>query len=579
VAWLAPLSFLLLSVAPGFSVAAQAGAAAPEDQIAVGRRIYREGLLPDGQPLRGVGQAGATLTGSDVACTTCHRRSGYGSSEGPIEVRSITGPALFGARVAPVVPGSPVTGAPVAVKDPQGTVSGQSAAEIARARAQVLREARSAMFAGVRTRPTYDDATLARAIRAGVDVTGKVMDPAMPRFALDAPAMAALTAYLKTLSIAVSPGVTEDTVHFATVIQPGTDPAQRRALIDVLQTFVRDRNLGQRNEQRRESGGQVHLGRNFRSWELHVWELKGPGDSWDAQLEAYYRQQPVFALVSGLGASSWRPIQAFSERNELPCLFPQTALPALGEPNTYTVYLSQGVTLEAQSLAKYLHDAGERGPVVQLSGADPQSAAAAAAFRDAWAAAGGTLQDRSVGAPPGAAYWQQLARETPGATLVLWLTPQSLAEAGALTGPASTVKAVYLSSALGGERHSAFAPDAAGRLRLVYPQDPPAIRDARLAVVKRWMQNNALAVTDETVQFNAYLAATVLGMLVSHGMDTFSRDFVLERMEHRLGTALELSIYPHLSLGPGQRYASKGSYIVQIAPDGKLAPLSDWIVP
>jgi hypothetical protein len=577
--WLTPLSLVLLFLLPGVSVAEQAGASAMEDPLAVGRRIYREGILPGGQPLRGVGQAGATLTGADAACTTCHRRSGYGSSEGPIEVRSITGPALFGDRVAPVAPGSPVTGTPVALQSPPGNATGQSAADLARARAQVLREARSAMFAGVRSRPTYDETTLARAIRSGVDVTGKAMDAAMPRFALDDTTLASLTAYLKTLSVAVSPGVTEDTVHFATVIQPGTDPAQRRALIDVLQTFVRDRNLGQRTEQRRELGGQVHLGRIYRRWELDVWELKGPSDSWEAQLGAYYRQQPVFALVSGLGPSSWRPIHDFSERMELPCILPQTALPALDVPDVYTVYLSRGVTLEAQSLAKYLQETGERGPIVQVSGRDEQSVVAATAFRSAWSAAGGSLQDRKVDAPPTVAYWQQLAAETPGATLILWLTPQALAEARALTAPTSSVRAVYLSSALGDDGHTAFAPDAAGRLRLIYPQDPPTVRDARLAVVKHWMQNNGLKVTDETVQFNGYLAATVLGMLVAHGMDTYSRDFLLERMEHRLGTSLELSIYPHLSLGPGQRFASKGSYVFKVDAQGTFTPLSDWIVP
>jgi hypothetical protein len=70
-------------------------------------------------------------------------------------------------------------------------------------------------------------------------------------------------------------------------------------------------------------------------------------------------------------------------------------------------------------------------------------------------------------------------------------------------------------------------------------------------------------------------------MLVTHSKDTYSREFLLERMEHRLGTALEPSIYPHLSLGPGQRFASKGSYIVAVggADDRELTPVSDWIVP
>ena len=52
-------------------------------------------------------------------------------------------------------------------------------------------------------------------------------------------------------------------------------------------------------------------------------------------------------------------------------------------------------------------------------------------------------------------------------------------------------------------------------------------------------------------------------------------------MEHRLGTSLETSIYPRLSLGPGQRFASKGSYIVKLnaGAEQSFSLLSDWIVP
>ena len=123
----------------------------------------------------------------------------------------------------------------------------------------------------------------------------------MPRYTLDPAAFAAITAYLKMLSAEVSPGVSEDQVHFATVFQPDTDAAQRRAVVEVVQTIFRDRNLSQRSEQRRERAGQVHLGRTYREWMLDVWELQGASDSWGAQLEAHNHQQPVFALVSSVG--------------------------------------------------------------------------------------------------------------------------------------------------------------------------------------------------------------------------------------------------------------------------------------
>jgi hypothetical protein len=555
-------------------------AAADPDPVAIGRRIYLEGMLPSGLPLQGAGPANVVLAGSDAACATCHRRSGYGSSEGPVEVRSITGAALFGNRVAPVPPGGAT--APVAVSDGAGL----SAAEVARSRANVLRAARATAFAGSRPRPTYDDASLTRAIREGVDVTGRAMNASMPRFALEPAALAALTAYLKTLSVQTAPGVTDDKVHFATVIQPGTDPAQRQALLDVLQAFMKDRNLGLRDQVAREQGGNTRLGRAYREWVLHVWDLSGPSEAWGRQLEARYQAQPVFAMVSGLGQASWRPIHEFSERLEVPCIFPQVDLPALAERDFYTVYLSRGITLEAQALAQFLKGEGRGegtgGPVAQVFRRDGASAAGAEAFRQAMRAGGGAAPvDIVLDGTPDQAYWRQLARQTAGATLVLWLPPGDLARAQALADAGPSAKALYLSSSLNAAPRSGLAADGTGGVRLVYPQDLPATRDGRLEVVRRWLRNNGIALTDEKVQMNAYLAATVTGMLVTHSRDTYSREFLLERMEHRLGTAIELSIYPTLSLGPGQRYASKGSYIVEVRgeDDRQLKAVSDWIVP
>jgi ABC-type branched-subunit amino acid transport system substrate-binding protein len=550
------------------------------DPVAIGRRIYREGILPTGQDLRGLGQAGVTLSGKAAACVTCHRRSGYGSSEGPIEVRAITGPALFGERAAPVAPHAPQSlGTGLHAAPYVGNAS--AARDQAHAKALALRSARAALFAGTRQRPVYDNAALARAIRQGVDVAGDAMDATMPRYPLDSAALDSLSAYLRTLSAAASPGVTETAVHFATVIQPGADTAHRSAVIDVLQTYFRDRNQGQRAEIRREQAGQVHLGRTYREWVLHVWDLKGASDTWGAQLAQFYREQPVFALASGIGKASWLPIHDFSERYEVPCIFPQTDLPVLNGENFFTVYLSQGVTLEAKALAKFLHDGGARDPVLQVYRRDAAGATAATAFRKAWTGADAALSDQVLEVSPTAEFWEQLAHTAAGASLVLWLAPEDLAHAQALTSAASPLKAVYLSSALSGDQHAGLQAGHPSRLRMIYPQDLPAVRAARLAVVKRWLKNNNIALSDETLQLNAYLAATVLGMVVSHSKDTYSREFLLERMEHRLGNSLELSIFPHLSLGPGQRFASKGSYIVSVEGGGEtqLSVLSEWIVP
>jgi len=570
-------AFFLVQIAMGASVFAATGA--ESDLLAWGKRIYREGILPSGQPLRGLAAANVTLSGGQAACTSCHRRSGYGASEGRIDVRSIAGPALFGQQGPAASPG---TLAPWVMSTDSASSSAEMLdADLAAVKARALRAARAERFAGTRQRPIYDDLSLGRAIREGVDVTGRRLNTTMPRFDLSTVEMAAVTAYLKTLSAQASPGVTADAVHFATVIQPGTDPAQRQALVDVLQAYIQDRNRGLRVEARRESAGMAPLKRTYRDWVLHLWELQGTSDTWTEQLQAFNARQPVFALLSGLGQVSWQPVHDFSERMELPCILPQVEVPVLAEHDFYTAYLSRGMTLEAQALVKFLTSQSLATPLIQVYGPDEASFTAARAFRTAWAAAADApLAEFAVQVPPDSGFWQRLNEQTPGATLVLWLAPRYLEHVQALTEAGAQPVAIYLSANLVTQQQTGMAADRRGLVRWVYPQDLPAVRSIRVDVVRRWLESKGQRLWHEKVQMNAYLAATVTGLLMSHIMDTYSRDYLIERMEHLLGNSLETSIYPRLSLGPGQRYASKGSFIVAVAgATEQLFPLSDWIVP
>ncbi len=63
-------------------------------------------------------------------------------------------------------------------------------------------------------------------------------------------------------------------------------------------------------------------------------------------------------------------------------------------------------------------------------------------------------------------------------------------------------------------------------------------------------------------------------------LDFFSRDYLLETVEHMAEITVTPSAYARLSLGPGQRFASKGSYILRYAPEtGGYVPEGGWIVP
>ena len=64
-------------------------------------------------------------------------------------------------------------------------------------------------------------------------------------------------------------------------------------------------------------------------------------------------------------------------------------------------------------------------------------------------------------------------------------------------------------------------------------------------------------------------------------VDTFVPDYLVERIEAMLEHRIITGYYPRLALAPGQRFASKGGYIVHFSePTGtKLVADGDWVVP
>jgi hypothetical protein len=512
-----------------------------ERLVALGQRIYREGVGTSGQPLQALGAAQSVLKGSSVACAACHRRSGYGTSEGQFAIRPITAPALFQEQT------------------------------------QVLRSPRIRAQIGTRLRPAYTEALLARAIRSGQDAEGEPLSPVMPRYALGDEDLRALSAYLGTLSSAPSPGVDEADIHFATVIQPGVPEGQSKAMLEVMQAFFRDKAGGARSDERRRDAGTMRMYRSYRKWVLHVWTLSGPSNTWRAQLDSFYEQQPVFALVGGLGAQSWQPVHNFCEEREIPSVFPQTSLPVASGRNDYNFYFSRGISLEAEVLAKFMRDRGDAGRTVQVYRRDEAGETAAKALRAALPAAM-ALDDVVLDGSASEAFWQSVAAKRPG-TLVLWLGNGDLSTA--TLPPGGFDVPVYLSfDSLNGQ-----LPTALGRLgptvRMVYPTDLPPRHAARLLRTKVWLHNKGIPVVDEPVQINTQFALSVLSDAVGHIMDSFSRDYLAERIEHVATQTATPSIYQSVSLGPGQRFAAKGSSIVQFEAGDKtqLKALSGWIVP
>jgi hypothetical protein len=527
-----------------------------------GEAIYLNGKLATGAALRGKRDSGPGIEGAAAACVNCHRRSGLGELEGRVLVPPVTGRYLYRARSR---------------NRPSNLENAALAMAEAGTRPQRLTQAE---------RSAYTDTTLARAIREGIGADGRTLDYLMPRYRIGEADMASLIAYLKQLSKRPSPGVGDDTLQFATVITPDADPVMEQGMLDVLEQF-----FGKENVFRGGKGPPPQLSRRFipiaHRWQLHVWELTGPPESWEAQLDERLRREPVFALISGIGRKTWEPVHRFCQRSGVPCLFPNVDLPVIAEQDFYDVYLSKGVLLEEQLIADWLGQKRRTGEAVPAA---PRRVAqvyrrgdigedAAAQLRRALPSFASESIDCELGPNADAtAVRAALADAGFADVVVLWLRPRDI---GSLPLQPPAASAVFVSGIMGGLERTPLSA-AWRRVALVtYPFDLPDRRRTRMDYPLGWMRLKRIPVVDERTQTDTYLACLVTAETISMIGEDLVRDYLLETLEMHLGTNLVNGYYPRLGLAAGQRFASKGGFLVRFSGDEALRVVAegDWTVP
>ncbi|HYK90387.1 MAG TPA: cytochrome C [Acidobacteriota bacterium] len=508
----------------------------------IGEIIYRQGITAAGVPVNEDRGSGGISPGANAACVNCHRPSGLGAVEGGILCPPITAKYLFR----------------------RGIRYGQEETHSVSA-----------------IRSVYTDTTLARAIRDGIDPDGRTLKYLMPRYNLDDAAMTSLIAYLKELSSGPVPGTTADTLHFATIVTPDADPVKRKGMLDVLEHFVAAKNVFYRHllPPARDPRWMYHIPRK---WQLHVWDLAGEPETWGEQLHNRLKSEPVFAVISGLGGKNWEPIHQFCQQESIPCLFPNVDLPVVSESDFYDLYFSKGVLLEAGLIAHQIHDisgtAGIR-RIVQVYREGDVGAEAAKALRNEIAAHGlviieRPLTQRAAGGDLSAALEKAGAQDA----LVLWLRADDLRNLP-LEPPKSP--SVFVSGLMGGLEGAPIQGAWRGVTSMTYPYELPTRRGALQNYPVMWFNIQHIPLVAEQTQVDTYIACNIVGEILNDMQENFVRDYLIECAEDKLSSRIVNGNYPRLGLAPGQRFASKGGYIVRFAgADGnKLVPEGDWIVP
>jgi hypothetical protein len=571
--------------------------------LAIAKRIYEQGVLPSGANLMGRRADGTLVSGRTAACANCHRPSGMGMVESDIQVPPITGRFLF-----------PVVGdAPTATMDPR--IGKRMSLK----------------------RDPHTDETLAQAIRNGRGVTGQELSVLMPRYKLSDSEVALLTGYLRQLSVKPSVGVEARTIRFATVIAPGVEPERKKIMLDMLRTALVQKNgstvVGNASRRHMVTAAELVLGTENK-WVLDIWELKGASETWAEQLRGYYELAPPFALISGLSNSTWEPVESFCEAQKIPCWFPSVSLPPeRTEQPKYSFYYMRGLGLESDVLAKHLRDIKAQGQLVQLVRGGDAGMQAAQSLARQWGEKGLKSPNARI---VDLSQWtaqelpNMLARELQGMSatdsVVMWLRPVDLR---AVENVLEKISAQRFASGTLLSGSPILMPEGLrSGTRLVFPYEMPQAREGNVGYMFVWLKLRRIPLVDEALQSEVYFALNFLTDTMAELLDNLYRDYMVERAEsmigqresrkaedemrdqglvrprvrntpmngsipaptptfapgyaeHTAGKREGTTIYPRLSLGPGQRYASKGAYIARYTEigSGAVRAETDWIVP
>jgi hypothetical protein len=587
--------FLLTSLLVLLVIASVRGNDAPPPDLSaaetlrLGERMYRDGILPSGEPLQGTLRGDIIVPGNAFSCQNCHLRSGIGSIEGQIVTPPTTGLKLYDYYYKYEL----IQGDHSRVK--KGMWDGRAPAK--------------PVF-----RPAYTDETLAVALRLGVSPTGREFNSVMPHYELNDSDLKVLIRYLKSLSSEISPGVDKDFkfIRFATVIAGDVPADERTEMLKTLDGVIDQHNSNARKKNRFQNDGTRMKGAyfNYPAFTLTRWELKGPASTWRAQLDEYYRKEPVFALLGGISTGEWQPIHEFSEQNKIPGLLPVTDLPVVSDSDWYTLYFNKGVYQEGEATARFIVQNPAASPddaILQIVEDSPRAHALAAGFLGAWKYAGRNAPE-TVYLKPGERFdssmLHRLNDKKRPVMLVLWTADGTLPALEALTVDTDDLKMAFVSSSLLKQDIMRLSEKVRGFTYISYPYRLDKDTEGYELAATRWLQKRKIPVSDKRIATRLYSLMSVL-------LDPFAvvkRDFNpgglgegQVNMEEQFESLMHVKRnyyrdylfdvigmfadkgsvdFERISFGPGQRYISKGCYIVQLSsgPTPVLVKRSDWVI-
>jgi hypothetical protein len=216
---------------------------------------------------------------------------------------------------------------------------------------------------------------------------------------------------------------------------------------------------------------------------------------------------------------------------------------------------------------------------VQVYRSGDIGAAAAHELRAGLAAQGIEIVDRPLAAAAKSQTLSEAVNNVQASdALILWMRPKDLQALPPSPPPGALV---FASGLMGGLERAPLPTNWRASTDVTYPFDLPDDRRLRMDFPLRWFKIRQIEMVDERVQTDTFVACGILAEVLAPMLDNFVRDHLLERLETMLSARTRNGYYPRLGLGPGQRFASKGGYLVHFADvqGPKVVADGEWIVP
>jgi hypothetical protein len=213
--------------------------------------------------------------------------------------------------------------------------------------------------------------------------------------------------------------------------------------------------------------------------------------------------------------------------------------------------------------------------VLIVTNSSPAATRARHAFSELWAASGRAAARELLTDTDGAdvrSLRAKIAADMPDA-LIAWLPAEQLQSLALQAPQPGKAPIVYTAES--------FTPwqQQAGRFAAayhVYPYRLPQPGVLQFPREQTWLRSQGLAHLEPLAASHALFACHALGEALAGLEGNFSRDYLMETLEHMLDGTQMTSIYPAVTLGPNQRVLARGAYVVNIGANARLAD-SRWV--